>query len=159
VTADARRNHTQAFPDALTFTLPIWAAVLNRYVGPAAAAEAGPDLVYLPPWVPPSERDRIVARLPDLCAKLEEALGPDAAFREELLAAFQAGGSPTPKSFRPVWVKHGDPLWLLPGVAVGEDDSSESSSSSLRPALDFIPIVCVSASRDREPEEHREHFR
>jgi hypothetical protein len=169
----------QAYPDAMTYTIPVWAAVLNRYVAAAAVAAAAATSasptpqddddhhLYLPPWVPPSERGRILTRLPELCAKLEEALGPGSAFLAELLAAFQEGGSPTPMPFRPIWIKQGDPLWSLPGVGVGghgqsgggSSSSSSSSSSNSPPALDFIPIVCVSASRDREPEEQREHFR
>ena len=52
------------FPDALTKTVPIWCAVINRAVaeerggGGAAWAE-----LRLPPWVPPSEVAQIEARL------------------------------------------------------------------------------------------------
>lgn len=122
--------------------------------------------LYLPPWVPPSERERILARLPTLCSKLEATLGGvRGGFREELRTAFQAGGSSTPfKPFRPVWVKHGDPLWMLPGVGLerGDDDDDGDANAddcADRAALGFVPIVCMSASREREPAEHREHFR
>lgn len=154
--------NAQAYPDALTYTLPVWAAVLNWYMASGESTNNGnpEQSLYLPPWVPPSERERILARLPALCSKLETALGgAGEAFREELRAAFQAGSPSTSfKPFRPVWVKHGDPLWMLPGLGLerGDGDARGRADAAAPP---FIPIVCLSASREREPAEHREHFR
>lgn len=165
-------TYIQAYPDALTYTLPIWAAVLNWYMAHGDDDESSntagleQQYLYLPPWVPPSERERILTRLPTLCSKLEAAFGgARGGFREELRVAIDADGSSTPfKPFRPVWVKHGDPLWMLPGVGLERGDSDDDADADAddcadRAALGFFPIVCVSASRAREPTEHREHFR
>ena len=75
-------THTQAFPDALTYTLPIWCAVLNgvlhththTHTHTYTHTKEGEDLLFLPPWVPPSERARVAALLPSFCVKLEEAV-------------------------------------------------------------------------------------
>lgn len=67
VLVDATRRG-KAFPDALSRTVPVWAAVVNA----AAAAVRGltgeaaaPWLALrLPPWVPPSEAASLAARVP-----------------------------------------------------------------------------------------------
>ena len=66
------------YPDALSKTLPIWCAVINR----ALAAELPPDAawdvaLHMPPWVPPSEAAQVEARLAGWVASLRRpALQP-----------------------------------------------------------------------------------
>jgi tRNA A64-2'-O-ribosylphosphate transferase len=133
----------QAFPDSLTFTLPIWCAVVNGAVsvlrgqGQAVApGECSLCECSLPPWVTASERSRVGALIPPWADWLAGALRGTAT-GEELVRRLH-------RQLRPVWVKPGDRLWggMLPGTGA-----------------DFVPIVAVSASRPTDPAEHREHHR
>jgi hypothetical protein len=63
---DATR-HGKRFPDALARTVPLWAAVVNTIV--FGEGGPGPDIAaLLPPFVPPSEKSLLRARLPAILA-------------------------------------------------------------------------------------------
>jgi len=120
---DATRSATKRFPDALSKTVPIWAAVLNAAVaferGSSAADACAASGLALPPWIAESEAAAIQQRLPDMLAALL-ALGPDVA---ALAAALR-------RPLRCLWLSQASPLWAVPDAA----------------ALPFTPIVCISAS-------------
>ena len=51
------------FPDSLSKTVPIWCAVINRALAEDREGGSWDTALHLPPWVPPSERAQIEARL------------------------------------------------------------------------------------------------
>ena len=56
----------KAFPDALSTTVPIWCAVINRIMGLRDQGEIGTEHTHgmrLPPWVSQSEQAQIAARV------------------------------------------------------------------------------------------------
>ena len=78
----------KTFPDALSVTVPVWCAVINRVLGlsmpsstsPGAQSECGGklDAVYLPPWVSPSEVAQIEARVDDWVERVSRVGSPTA---------------------------------------------------------------------------------
>jgi hypothetical protein len=64
------------FPDALTRTVPLWAAVINATLGvgggSAVGAPAGAVHVCCPPWIPGSERAQVEARAAAFAGSLPE---------------------------------------------------------------------------------------
>jgi tRNA A64-2'-O-ribosylphosphate transferase len=126
---DATRSATKRFPDALSKTVPIWAAVLNHAIAQHRDRAAGTPLsaataawragVALPPWVTPSEAAAIDARIPGWAASLL-AVGADIAGLSALLQ----------RPLRALWLSQASPLWGLPEPA----------------SLPFTPLLCVSAS-------------
>lgn len=62
--------------DAMTKTIPIWAAVLNMTVGAwqQARGHAWDSDVHLPLWVPASEQAQISSLVAGWAAKLEQVL-------------------------------------------------------------------------------------
>ena len=111
VIVDATRKGKR-FPDALSRTIPIWAAVVNRACriwaggggggrekgeaggGREGAGEARPAPGTLPPWVPASERARVAERV-EGWARLLLSTGVDlSAFAREL----------SERPLVPVWV-------------------------------------------------------
>jgi tRNA A64-2'-O-ribosylphosphate transferase len=159
---DATRRGKR-FPDALSKTVPLWAAVLNRVahrlrvpgaVAAAAAAEGdegggGWDMeLHTPLWVPAQERAQMEALLERL---VERALGVGGASLREALLGLQ----------RPL-----RPLWLSPEsrLSLTEDDGEEGLASgsydiggcTREAALRaFTPLYLVSASRVAAPHEAR----
>ena len=120
------------FPDALTKTVPIWCAVINRAVaeerggGGAEWAE-----LRLPPWVPPSEAAQIEARLGGWVAALRRpALRP---VLDELVRALE----------RPL-----APSWISPN-----DAPAPQAADAAAP---FSRVLCVTASRVMSAEASRE---
>ena len=133
---DATRSSTKRFPDALSKTVPIWAATVNLAVAmhrdergwpPGSASEwrAG---VALPPWVGENEAAGINARLPEWTAALK-AVGADVAGLSAALV----------KPLRVLWLSQASPLWGLPDAAT----------------LPFTPLICVSASAPLSGHGHR----
>jgi tRNA A64-2'-O-ribosylphosphate transferase len=135
---DATRSATKRFPDALSKTVPIWAAVLNHAVAEhrdratgaplSAATAAWRTGVALPPWVTPSEAVAIDARVPGWAASLL-AVGADIAGLSALLQ----------RPLRALWLSQASPLWALPEPA----------------SLPFTPLLCVSASAPLSGYGHR----
>ncbi|KDD73443.1 initiator tRNA phosphoribosyl transferase, partial [Helicosporidium sp. ATCC 50920] len=72
VIADATRRG-KVFPDAMSKTIPIWAAVLNRAARALGLVEGGEEEdgdgtrpehdLRLPPWIPASEREQILPKI------------------------------------------------------------------------------------------------
>ena len=135
---DATRSSTKRFPDALSKTVPIWAATLNMAVathrderGWPSGAGASSDWragVALPPWVGENEAAAINARMPEWAAALV-TVGADVAGLSAALV----------KPFRVLWLSQASPLWGLPEPA----------------ALPFTPLICVSASAPLSGHGHR----
>lgn len=111
-------------PDALSKTIPIWCAVLNRALFPSLTPEPYHALHTPPQVVSPSEHAQISALLPMFLASLK-ALDLD-------LPALRASVS---KPLRPFWVTPDTDL----GTFLDRDG----------PAIfdDFHPVVCCTASR------------
>jgi tRNA A64-2'-O-ribosylphosphate transferase len=122
---DATRSATKRFPDALSKTVPIWAAVLNWAVADHREREgAGCDPgwrggVSLPAWVGANEAAVIDAAVPGWAAALA-ALQP----------GIPALAASLHRPLRPLWISRSSPLWALPRVT----------------DLPFVPLICVSAS-------------
>ncbi|KAK0728116.1 tRNA A64-2'-O-ribosylphosphate transferase [Lasiosphaeria miniovina] len=110
-------------PDALSKTVPIWCAVLNRALFPSAptawhALHVPPNVVSL------SEQSQIEARLPRFVADFL-ALEVDLAPLQQRLRN---------KPLRPLWATQDD---------FNDDDDFEGSGSE----LEFYPVVCCTSSR------------
>jgi tRNA A64-2'-O-ribosylphosphate transferase len=101
-----RRGKT--FPDALTKTVPLWCAVINRAVAShRQRAQAPPpadgwDLeLHLPPWASRNEAAGIAARLPSWVADLE-GVGADIGGLSRVLS----------KPLRPLWLSQKSRIWI-----------------------------------------------
>lgn len=107
----------KSMPDALSKTIPIWCAVLNRYFFPEKiklhALYTPPQLVSL------SEHAQISARIPDFVAALQTLKIPASDLRNCLH-----------KPLRPIWVTPD---------SVAQDEHCTF--------LDFHPIICCTVSR------------
>ena len=135
---DATRSSTKRFPDALSKTVPIWAATLNLAVATLRDERGWPpgscstsewrSGVALPPWVGENEAVAINARLPEWTAALT-AVGADVAGLSAALA----------KPLRVLWLSQASPMWGLPDPS----------------ALQFTPLICVSASAPMSGHGHR----
>jgi tRNA A64-2'-O-ribosylphosphate transferase len=125
VLVDATRRG-KSFPDALSRTVPVWAAVLNaaaasvKGLTEAEARTGGWRSLRLPPWVPASEAASLAARVP---AWAGEALASGADVRG-VVAELR-------HPFAPVWV-------CRAGETVAENDSGGAAAT--------IRLVLVSAS-------------
>ena len=138
---DATRSTTKRFPDSLSKTIPIWAAVVNRCIYSMSdgdtesndkntidsAWRCGP---FLPPWVSDTERESIKKLMSTFEQRLE-TVNPDLnRLKQSLLAPLRC-----------VWVSR-DTLdkgmlpFLLPDL----------SPSERMKALGFTPVILVSAS-------------
>lgn len=111
--------------DALTKTVPIWAAVLN---GAAARLRSEPSWaqgVHLPPWISGNEANEIEKRLEGWVDALLE-MGADLAPLSMLA-----------KPLRCVWVSQD---------AQEDQDEDWEDIADRKDALDFTPVVLISAS-------------
>ncbi|OAA43559.1 tRNA a64-2'-o-ribosylphosphate transferase [Beauveria brongniartii RCEF 3172] len=111
-------------PDALSTTIPVWCAVLNRVLLPQHPMS---QKLFLPPSLPPTTHAQITALLPGFVASLEALTLP-----------LPRGLS---KPLRPLWITQDS---VLPGEADGEDKGSSSSSVIFE---DYRPVICCTASR------------
>ncbi|KAM3497659.1 hypothetical protein MY10362_008994 [Beauveria mimosiformis] len=114
-------------PDALSTTIPVWCAVLNRVLLPQHPLS---KKLFLPPSLPPSTHAQIAALLPGFVASLEALTLP-----------LPRGLS---KPLRPLWITQDS---VLPGEEDGEDKGGSSSSSSSVIFEDYRPVICCTASR------------
>lgn len=118
------------FPDALTRTLPIWCAAMSLLADLVSCTcesfckRCIHIALCLPPAVPPSERDRIVALLPVWLDAWRPA--------RERIRAIAAEFDGEHRRIAPLWLTPGRPVWEN-GLPSAEE-------------LSFIPIVCVSVS-------------
>jgi hypothetical protein len=129
---DATRSG-KLYPDSLSKTLPIWCCVVSRAL--AALAGAPPPPLFLPPWVPLSERSAIETGGAG-CGGMDE-------WTQQLLLTSRATLlhiltlRPSPVELRPVWA--------CPG------DSSAERAWSAAKSDGCVPILCVSCSSTEPP--------
>ncbi|RYG56723.1 hypothetical protein EON66_02185 [archaeon] len=144
VLVDATRAG-KSFPDALTRTLPIWAAIMNCVLlcgegEHSAQATHWQQHLCLPHWVPDAEYSLLCERLPSLAASVSPTLR--SIIREAV------GGRLT-KPLHPLWVNAHE------GCVHSCCEESSAYRAARRPvhsAEDCIPLVCVSASAVVPPE-------
>ncbi|SPQ21853.1 df02779a-0ee4-4ba3-a5b5-37bde53e383f [Thermothielavioides terrestris] len=123
-------------PDALSKTVPIWCAVLNRTLFPspagttAAAASHHHALVTPPNVVSASEASQIAALLPQFAASFAALAIDPAPLRRQL----------RDRPLRPFWITPEDD---------DDDDLALAAAGVARVAreLDCLPVVCCTASR------------
>jgi len=107
----------KAFPDALSVTVPVWCAVINRVLGlsmpvqatsgqegdaSAAAAAAAAAAVFLPPWVSPSEAAQIEARIDGWVERVAQIGRGEVGGGDGEIAAALRGRLTKP--LRPLWL-------------------------------------------------------
>lgn len=122
-------------PDALSKTVPIWCAVLNRVLFPDQTDSH--ELHTPPSAVSASEASQIAALLPGFVSSFLSLQVDLAPLRAQL------GGRP----LRPFWVTQEDDLSALadgPLVAAGTADDDDDDDDNL---AGFHPVVCCTASR------------
>eukprot|EP00241_Pyramimonas_parkeae_P002516 CAMPEP_0114225294 /NCGR_PEP_ID=MMETSP0058-20121206/584_1 /TAXON_ID=36894 /ORGANISM="Pyramimonas parkeae, CCMP726" /LENGTH=457 /DNA_ID=CAMNT_0001335867 /DNA_START=258 /DNA_END=1631 /DNA_ORIENTATION=+ len=133
VVVDATRSSTKRFPDSMSKTIPIWAAVLNRAVyrhrrrnqlctSMSTDSEQHWDTsVRLPLWVGDSEREEISSRL-DQWVDALEAVGVDVSGLAKVMK----------KPLRPMWLSQQTIIW----------------TNRIKPpeSQPFYPIMLLSAS-------------
>ncbi|KAL2760744.1 hypothetical protein ACRALDRAFT_2039319 [Sodiomyces alcalophilus JCM 7366] len=123
-------------PDALSKTIPIWCAVLNRALFPDHPNPTEAHALFTPPQaVSPTEHAQIEALLPSFLASLR-ALDLD-------LPALR---SRITKPLRPVWVTPDSDL----SHRIEQHKRDENEDGDGRPVVvfeDFHPIICCTASR------------
>ena len=152
VIVDATRRGKR-FPDALSKTVPLWAAVLNRVAyrlrvpGAAAVAEGDQEgeggwdsELHTPLWVPAQERAQMEALLEGL---VDRALGVGAASLREALKGLR-------RPLRPLWLSPESRLSLTEddgeaGAAGGNGGIGACTREAALRA--FTPLYLVSASR------------
>ncbi|KJZ71906.1 hypothetical protein HIM_08751 [Hirsutella minnesotensis 3608] len=107
-------------PDALSTTVPIWCAVLNRVLLPSSPLSA---LLFLPPHLPATTHAQVLALIPSFVDALR-ALGLGDRLPRRLS-----------KPLRPLWVTPDSP---------GADVGGLQGGTLFR---DYRPVVCCTASR------------
>lgn len=108
-------------PDALSTTIPVWCAVLNRVLLPDNPLS---QKLFLPPSLPATTHAQITALLPG--------------FVESLVALkLQQLPLGLSKPLRPLWITQDS---VLPGDA--DDDNGDGSIFD-----DYRPVICCTASR------------
>jgi len=129
---DATRRGKR-FPDALSITVPMWCAVINRLRAQSFDQAAEPGL--FPEWVPLHEVDKIEASIDGFCEDVLE-VAPDIL---DIVRQLQ-------HPIHPVWLAHGD---LLPHCGPGSQQQPSTS--------EYLVLWCLSASEARGAEAAREH--
>lgn len=126
------------FPDALTRTVPIWCAavtLLARLIHCNCTTSCCPRCIdkalHFPPTVPPTERSRIAALLPQWISAWSTA-SPRV---RDILASQSL-------PIRPLWLTPARPLWT---------DGLPSADT-----LGFVPVVCVSVSVPLLPNQRKD---
>ncbi len=159
---DSTKSLVKKFPDALSKTVPIWCAVLNRAVellrtsgaalAPAADNSHWDSDLHLPAWIPENERVRIEPLIDSWAAKLVSA-------QPELVSELSLKLGPKP--LRPLWVSDRSVIWSQsePSFLEGEEEREEveqgGSESGGREcwelaSLAFVPIYLLSVSKAEE---------
>lgn len=105
-------------PDALSTTIPIWCAVLNRVLLPDNPLS---HQLFLPPSLPPSTHSQIMALLPG--------------FVESLVALNLQLPTSLTKPLRPLWIT---PDTVLP-------DAEDGASFGI--FEEYRPVICCTSSR------------
>lgn len=128
-------------PDALSTTIPVWCAILNRALFPASDPRSRE--LFLPPHLPATTHAQITALLPSFVASLREL-------------NLQLPMSLT-KPLRPFWVTQDS---QLPADDDDENDEKEGDEYEVRGGRktrkkkavqpifeDYRPVICCTASR------------
>ncbi|ROT39220.1 initiator tRNA phosphoribosyl transferase [Sodiomyces alkalinus F11] len=133
-------------PDALSKTIPIWCAVLNRALFPDHPNPTEAHALFTPPQaVSPTEHAQIEALLPSFLASLR-ALDLDLPALRSRIA----------KPLRPLWVTPDSNLTHLSELHDDDDDDDDDADADEngykdgRPVVvfeDFHPVICCTASR------------
>lgn len=120
VVVDSTRRGKR-MPDALSTTVPIWCAVVNRVLFPADDERAG--RLFLPAYLPATTHAQISALLPGFVASLRE-------LKLEMPTCLT-------KPLRPFWVTQDSPL--------PETEEEEGVPPTI--FEDYRPVICCTASR------------
>ncbi|EGX94837.1 tRNA a64-2'-o-ribosylphosphate transferase [Cordyceps militaris CM01] len=110
-------------PDALSTTIPVWCAVLNRVLLPDHPLS---QALFLPPSLPPTTHAQVAALLPVFAASLE------------------ALALPLPRG---VLSKPLRPLWITQDSALPPPGGAGQPSPQRVVFDDYRPVICCTASR------------
>ncbi|KAI9805144.1 MAG: hypothetical protein M1825_000978 [Sarcosagium campestre] len=122
-------------PDALSKTIPIWIAVLNRLLFPSLDAEF--HALYTPPaTVSPSEVSQISSRLDGFLSSLADIDLDLATLRKALVD----------KPLRPLWITPSSVLPVHDAASISSSSSISSPSPSPPHYTDFHPLILCTAS-------------
>ncbi|CAN8074042.1 unnamed protein product [Agarophyton chilense] len=125
------------FPDSFMKTVPIWCAVMNHIAGlyECHSCKAGTNLcdecgqIRVHPDVPESEKVQIHNRLPEWLKDWRRSIH---ALQSAVPVLKNIRRRNRPKPLHPIWINPESSLWES-GIPLYE--------------LDFIPVVCISASK------------
>lgn len=116
-------------PDALSTTIPIWCAVINRALLPDHPLSSK---LFLPPYLPASTHSQILALIPSFLSSLKEL---NLTLPKTLT-----------KPLRPLWITQESSLPAPPDSdGEEEDDDNEDNQNAI--FEDFRPVICCTASR------------
>jgi tRNA A64-2'-O-ribosylphosphate transferase len=116
-------------PDALSTTIPIWCAVINRALLPNHPLSSN---LFLPPYLSASTHSQILALIPSFLASLKEL---NLTLPKSLT-----------KPLRPLWITQESSL----PVSLDSDEEDENDSEINHQNVifeDFRPVICCTASR------------
>lgn len=115
-------------PDALSTTIPIWCAVINRALLPDHPLSSK---LFLPPYLPASTHSQILALIPSFLSSLKEL---NLTLPKSLT-----------KPLRPLWITQESSLPVSPDSDEECDDDNEDGQNVI--FEDFRPVICCTASR------------
>ncbi|KAM0523270.1 hypothetical protein ACHAPE_001765 [Trichoderma viride] len=116
-------------PDALSTTIPIWCAVINRALLPDHPLSSN---LFLPPYLSASTHSQILALIPSFLASLKEL---NLTLPKSLT-----------KPLRPLWITQESSLPISPDSDEEDDNDSEIDHQNVI-FEDFRPVICCTASR------------
>lgn len=116
-------------PDALSTTIPIWCAVMNRALLPDHPLSSN---LFLPPYLPASTHSQILALIPSFLASLKEL---NLTLPKSLT-----------KPLRPLWITQESSLPISPDSEEEEENDCEIDQQNVI-FEDFRPVICCTASR------------
>ncbi|PTB42284.1 hypothetical protein M441DRAFT_190815 [Trichoderma asperellum CBS 433.97] len=116
-------------PDALSTTIPIWCAVINRALLPDHPLSSK---LFLPPYLPASTHSQILALIPSFLSSLKEL---NLTLPKSLT-----------KPLRPLWITQES---SLPVSLDSDEENHEDSEDHHENVIfeDFRPVICCTASR------------
>lgn len=115
-------------PDALSTTIPIWCAVINRALLPDHPLSTK---LFLPPYLPASTHSQILTLIPSFLSSLKEL---NLTLPKSLT-----------KPLRPLWITQESSLPVSPDSDEEDDNSNEEHENVI--FEDFRPVICCTASR------------
>ncbi|KAL6902517.1 tRNA A64-2'-O-ribosylphosphate transferase [Trichoderma evansii] len=118
-------------PDALSTTIPIWCAVINRALLPDHPLSSK---LFLPPYLPASTHSQILALIPSFLSSLKEL---NLTLPKSLT-----------KPLRPLWITQESSLPVSPDSDEEEEDDGDDNEDHQDVIFeDFRPVICCTASR------------